>query len=109
MIHKDDMHSFFEKNKLPDGISSFYTTHNSTYNYYEYSNIARLITYCDSKRAEDGEEENPNWNKVVLIPVTTISSSQQIVNFRHDFNLNSVRLVGGKDPIKIRIITSRFN
>lgn len=109
MIHKDDMQAFFEKNKLPDGISSFHTTYNSTYNHYEYSNIARLITYCNSKRAEDGEEENPNWNKILLVPVTTISSNLQIVNFRHDFSLNTVRLVGGKDPIKIRVITSRFN
>ena len=105
MVHKDEMYSFFEKNKLTDDISSFYTTYNSTYNRYEYSNIAELITYCDSKR-----EESADWNKVVLIPVTTITDSNSyIVNFRHDFSLNSVRLVGGKDKIKIRVITSRFN
>ena len=51
-----------------------------------------------------------DWNKVVLIPVSTIvDASGYIVNFRHDFSLNSVRLVGGKDKIKIRVITSRFN
>lgn len=106
MVHKDDMHTFFEKNKLTDNISSFYTVYNSNYNRYEYSNIARLITYCDSKRDESPE----NWNKVVLIPVTTITdSNNSIVNFRHDFSLNSVRLVGGKDKIKIRVITSQFN
>ena len=105
MIHKDEMYSFFEKNKLTDNISSFYTTHNSTYNNYEYSNIARLIPYCASKK---GKSEN--WNKVVLIPVTTIEdSNKNIMNFRHDFSLNSVRLVGGKDKIKIRVITSGFN
>ncbi len=106
MIHKDEMHTFFEKNKLTDDISSFYTTYNGTYNRYEYSNISRLITYCDSKRDESPE----NWNKVVLIPVTTITDSNStIVNFHHDFSLNSIRLVGGKDQIKIRVITSRFN
>ena len=105
MVHKDEMYSFFEKNKLTDDISSFYTTYNSTYNRYEYSNISRLITYCDSKR-----EESENWNKVVLIPVTTITDSNSyIVNFRHDFSLNSVRLVGGNDKIKVRVITSKFN
>lgn len=105
MVHKDEMYSFFEKNKLTDNISSFYTTYNSTYNRYEYSNISRLITYCDSKR-----EESENWNKVVLIPVTTITDSNSyIVNFRHDFSLNSVRLVGGEDQIKVRVITSKFN
>ena len=105
MVHKDDMHSFFEKNKLTDETSSFYTTYNSTYNRYEYNNIANLITYCNSKK---GESEN--WDKVVLIPVTTIlDSSNYIVNFRHDFTLNSIRLVGGKDKIKIQVITSEFN
>ena len=105
MIHKDEMHTFFEKNKLTDEISSFYTTYNSTFNRYEYNNIARLITYCDSKR-----DVSDDWNKVVLIPVSTIvDASGYIVNFRHDFSLNSVRLVGGKDKIKIRVITSRFN
>lgn len=105
MVHKDDMHTFFEKNKLTDNISSFYTVYNSNYNCYEYSNIARLITYCNSKR-----NESADWNKVVLIPVTTITdSNSSIVNFRHDFSLNSVRLVGGKDQIKIRVITSQFN
>ena len=105
MVHKDEMYTFFEKNKLTDDISSFYTTHNSTYNNYEYSNIARLITYCASKK---GQSEN--WNKVVLIPVATITdSNKSILNFRHDFALNSVRLVGGKDKIKIKVITSGFN
>ena len=106
MVHKDDMYTFFEKNKLTDETSSFYTTYNSTYNRYEYNNIARLISYCASKREESPE----NWNKVILIPVTTITdSSNSIVNFRHDFSLGSIRLVGGKDKIKISVITSRFN
>lgn len=105
MIHKDEMHTFFEKNQLTDNISSFYTTYNSTNNGYEYSNIARLINYCNSKQGK-----SPDWNKVVLIPVTVITDSNgSIVNFRHDFSLNSVRLVGGQNKIKIRVITSTFN
>ena len=105
MVHKDEMYTFFEKNKLTDDISSYYTTYNSSYNRYEYNNISRLITYCDSKR-----ETSEDWNKVVLIPVTTIvDSNNYIVNFRHDFSLNSVRLVGGKDNIKIGVTASQFN
>ena len=105
MIHKDEMHTFFEKNKLTDNTSSFYAMYNSTYGRYEYNNIACLITYCSEKR-----EESENWNKVILIPVATITDSNSyIVNFRHDFSLNSVRLVGGKDKIKVRVITSSFN
>lgn len=105
MVHKDEMYSFFEKNRLTDDVSSFYTMYNSTNNRYEYNNIARLITYCDEKR-----DESENWNKVVLIPVSTITdSNSNIVNFRHDFSVNSVRLVGGKNKVRIKVITSRFN
>lgn len=105
MVHKDEMYSFFEKNRLTDDVSSFYTMYNSTYNRYEYNNIARLIAYCDKKR-----DESENWNKVVLIPVSTITdSNSNIVNFRHDFSVNSVRLVGGKDKVRIKVITSKFN
>ena len=105
MVHKDEMYSFFEKNRLTDDVSSFYTTYNSSYNRYEYSNIARLITYCNEKRVK-----SKDWDKVVLIPVTTITdSNNNIVNFRHDFSLNSVRLEGGKNKVKIRLITSSIN
>ena len=105
MVHKDEMHTFFEKNKLTDDLSSYYTTYNSSHNRYEYGNISSLINYCESKR-----ETSADWNKVVLIPVTTIvDSNNYIVNFRHDFSLNSVRLVGGKDKIKIRVTSSQFN
>lgn len=105
MVHKDEMYSFFEKNKLTDDISSFYTTYNSTYNCYEYDNIARLIAYCSEQR-----DKSKDWNKVVLIPVTAIiDSNNYVVNFRHDFTLNSVRLVGGKDKIKIRVVTSKIH
>lgn len=105
MIHKDHMHTFFEKNRLTDNVSSFYTAYNSKLNRYEYPNISRLITYCDGLR-----QQSPEWNKVVLIPVTpTIDSNNSIVNFRHDFSLSTVRLVGGKDKVKVKVISSQFD
>lgn len=121
MVRKGEMESFFEKNKLTDNVSSFYTSFSSTFNRYEFSNIARLIIHCEnerqawldanpSKSEEDYAEEFPDWNKVLLVPVKTIKdSNNSIVNFRHDLSLNSTRLVGGKDPIEIKIITSAFN
>ena len=52
----------------------------------------------------------PDWDKVMLIPVNTIKDSKNnIVNFRHDLNLNSTRLVGGTDKIEIKVISSAFN
>ena len=127
LVRKSEMDGFFEKNKLTDNVTSFYTTFNSTYNSYEYSNIARLIIHCENERqewmtahmaqystAEEAmkayESQFPDWDKVVLVPVKTIKdSNNNIVNYRHDLSLNSTRLVGGDDTILIKVITSAFN
>lgn len=121
MVRKSEMHTFFEKNRLTDNITSYYTTYNSQFNRYEYNNIARLVIHCNNERqawldAHPDKNENdyaiafPDWDKVMLIPVTTIrDSNSNIVNFRHDLSLNSTRLVGGKDLIEIKVISSAFN
>ena len=113
MVRKSEMESFFEKNKLTDNVSSFHTSFNSTFNRYEFSNIARLIIHCENERQawlaanpdkseKDYNNEYPDWNKVLLVPVKTIKdSNKNIVNFRHDLSLNSTRLVGGKDSFEI--------
>ena len=120
MVRKGEMSAFFEKNKLTDNISSYYTTYNGIYNRYEYSNIARLVVHCYNERLNwlqenadkteaDYEAAHPDWNKVVLVPVTTVTdSNKNIVNFRHDLSLNSTRLVGGNDKIEIKVISSSF-
>lgn len=121
MVRKSEMGNFFDKNKLTDNITSYYTTYNSTFNRYEYSNIARLIIHCYNEREawltahpqltnEDYKVMYPDWDKVMLIPVSTVKdSNNEIVNFRHDLNLNSTRLVGGTDQIEIKVISSAFN
>ena len=121
LIRKGEMDTFFEKNRLTDNVSAFYTTYNKTFNRYEYSNIARLVIHAENERQawltahpnateSDYDTTYPDWNKVVLVPVTTIKDSNgSIVNFRHDLSLNSTRLVGGKDRIEIKVISSAFN
>lgn len=121
MVRKSEMNDFFEKNRLTDNVSSFHTAYNSKFNCYEYNNIARLIIHCYNEREawltanpEKTEDEfdkaHPDWNKVILVPVSTVKDSQNnIVNFRHDLSLNSIRLVGGKDSIAIKVISSAFN
>lgn len=55
------------------------------------------------------ESKNPDWNKVVLIPVTsTKDSNGNIVGITHDLKMSSVRLRGGAEQIPIKIVTSRF-
>lgn len=121
MVRKSEMDTFFEKNRLTDNVSSFYTTYDAVYNRYTYSNISRLIIHCYNEReawleAHPGLSEAdyaaayPDWNKVLLVPVATIKdSNSSIVNFRHDLGINSTRLVGGaEDKIEIKIISSAF-
>lgn len=128
MVRKNEMEPFFEKNKLTDNIKSYYCTYSSKFNRYEFNNIARLIIHCENERqawietnkvrynndeeraAAAYETTHPNWNKVLLVPVTTVrDSNNNIVNFRHDLSLNSTRLIGGKDKIEIKVISSAFN
>lgn len=116
MVRKSDMYNFFLKNKSHDKITSFYTTFNSTYNQYVFNNISRLINYCYAEYEEnvatdpDWTTKNPDWNKVVLIPVTTTTDNiGNIVGLTHDLKMSSVKLRGGETNIAIKVVKSRFN
>ncbi len=120
MIPKDSLYSFFENEDIVDYKKSFLATYSSTYNYYSFSNISGMITYMDETKQEglksnpNWVEENPDWNKVVIIPVSiTTNSSSQIVKVVHDMSLTSTRLIGGSensyDPITISVIYSKFS
>ena len=123
LLRKQDLKSFFEENKVNDNITSFTTTHNSVAtNQYTFQNIARLVSTCinekkaarDKAREEAGgtwDEEawdkewntsNPDWNKVLLIPVTittqsTGSNTTTTTAVQHDLQPGYARLQGG-DP-----------
>ena len=117
MVRKCDMYKFFLKNKLADSKTSFITGFTSSTNEYTFSNIASLIKACHREYQEgvennsNWEAENPDWNKVVLIPVsTTEDSNNSIVKIMHDISISSVRLRGGTEyEIPIEVITSKFN
>ena len=117
MVRKCDMYKFFLKNKLADNKTSFITGFTSSTNEYTFSNIASLIKACYREYQEGTENnsnwevENPDWNKVVLIPVSTTEDSKgSIVKLMHDISISSVRLRGGTEyEIPIEVITSKFN
>lgn len=97
LIRKRFKDSFFEKNQLADGISSYLASHTSNTNQYTFSNVTKLINACIADREvaveklksgsitlEDIKDENgvpvtvstieaweekTEWDKVVLIPV----------------------------------------
>ena len=117
MVRKSNMHRFFIKNELTDGESSYLSTFNSSKNEYQFSNIANMLRLCyeeymnGTKDDPDWENKNPDWNKVVLIPVnTTEDTNGYVVKITHDTDIKSARLRGGESyRIPIEIISSKFN
>ena len=118
LIRKKEKDSFFKENKLTDGISSYLTSHSRNINQYSFNNITQLINACivdkEEARKKAGsswdekawENNNPDWNKVVLIPVLVTydssssnsyyGTSSNIISIQHDLKPGYVRLKGGK-------------
>ena len=117
MVRKAEMHRFFLKYDLADSKSSYLTTFTSSSNEYIFNNIGNLFKLCYKEYLEgrnsdpEWESKNPEWNKVVLIPVTTTEdSNKNIVKIVHDIGIGSVKLRGGTGyNIPIQVITSKFN
>lgn len=136
MLPKAQMRSFFEKPNVADGQWSYTASYDYSKNSYDFSNIGRLIVLLKSKRDNESgvlytdteaqrkekyavwEQNNPDWNKVVLLPVTVEtqttnnSSGSQVVTplrVNTDFSLKSVKLEGGETGnLKLNVIYSRF-
>lgn len=123
MVRKTDAKSFFENKQVSDNRLSYTTTFDSIYNTYTFGNICRLLSYCNNEKRTQMQEMglteaqwealNPDWNKVLLIPVKTSTAVKdgltQQVSVTNDMNLNSIRLVGGDTPIQMQVIYSKFN
>lgn len=121
MVRKKEMFSFFEENKMYNDQTSFLCQYSGN-NTYTFSNIAPLITYCINERNKGletdpkWEAKNPDWNKVVLIPVKpeTVTSNQvtQIVGVSNSLGMESAKLKGGTEPdheLKMQIFYTTFN
>ena len=127
LVRKQNLSNFFENHQVSDAQQSFTTTFISTYNSYTFDNIGRLLSYCkDEKMAgmkaenmteEEWETAHPDWNHVVLVPVTVTTAvatdaygttSEVAVN--HDLSLCSTKLVRGTEakPISMQVIYSSF-
>lgn len=120
MVQKDSLKSFFEKSKLADNRTSYTASYSSTGTYknaYTFQNIANLVSAMYKNKGK-GE----NWNKVVLVPVNVITTTQGyttvISKINHDMSLASTRLKRGvittdsngkeTSPIQIKVIYSKF-
>lgn len=139
MVEADSLNAFFEQSKLTDNRSSYTATFSastSKKNAYTFYNISNLVTKMHNAKLE-GEKKNanwvnehPNWNKVMLVPVTlktsTINNSTVVTKINHDMSLSSTRLIKATDdankdytldksgnkvatgPVQIKVIYSRF-
>lgn len=129
MLRKSVLKSFFESRSVPNNYTSYVTDFSQQFNSYTFTNIANLVTYLNKVRndgagvkATDSEAQrrskyltweakNPDWNKVVLIPVITNTNSYgNIISVSHDLSMASTKLTGGPDiPVNITVIYSSFS
>lgn len=138
LIRKNKMNEFFENSELPNSTDSFLSNaYTSSSSAYQFSNIAQLITDLKIERDEGAgvekqddeatrnakyalwEEANPEWNKVMLVPVdayyTTSTSyygttSKTLRSLHHNLGLSSARLEGNtENPLQIQVVYSRLN
>lgn len=119
MIPSDSIYSFFENGNIANYKQSFLATYSGSNsstaeaNTYTFNNIASLVSFmADNKRNGMKNDpkwlsQHPNWNKVVLIPVTaTYNSSNELYKVTHDMSLTSTKL--NNTNVKLYVIYSRF-
>ncbi len=119
LVRKDKMQEFFAKNNAADKTESFVASYSTKYGTYTFENIAAMVEKIYSDRtdwiAENGgdnaayEQACPDWNKVVLIPVSAnVDSRNSAISYSLDIRMHQVKLIGGDTPIKIKTIRSKF-
>ncbi len=119
MIETDSVQSFFEQGKVANYKQTFLGSYSKSANKYAFNNVGGIINAMNKARNEglksdpQWEAHHPNWNKVMLVPVSTTTvtynNTTRIVGIHNDMSLTSTRLVGGNTPIAINIIYSRFD
>lgn len=122
LVPKDSMYTFFENEEIIDNVTAFLATNaSSDYslsgsdnedNTYTFNNVSELVVQMMENKNNGVASED--WNKAVIIPVTTTSnSSGSIVKIVHDMSLSQTKLVGGednqKDDILVTVIYSKFS
>jgi hypothetical protein len=125
LVRKQNLSNFFENHQVSDNQQSFTSFYLPTYNSYSFENLSRLISFCQHEKQADmkasgmteeaWEAAHPDWNHVVIVPVTVATALDNYgntaqVSVNHDMSLCSTKLVRGTkaNPIKMQVIYSRF-
>ena len=135
LIRKGDIKKFFENNELTNNITSYAAVHNAvSTNTYTFPNIARLVTTCITEKesakkkaaAQAGFNEsaweaewianNPDWDKVLLIPVVMVYEqtggySTTLTSIQNDLKPAYAKLRGGAkgDALQIEVTYTSFD
>ena len=130
------MYKFFEKENLPDSKTSYISVYDASNNAYSFANIGQLLTILKNERDAGAgvvrteseevrnakyaqwEAANPDWNKVILIPVqadytTTTNiygvSTKTLQRVRNLMGMTSVKIEGGANAApQMSVVYSRF-
>jgi len=124
MVPKDSLYTFFENRQLFNNLTTFRAQLASSTNLYTFTNISSLIMRMEKLRKEGLKSDpewtmkHPDWNKVVLVPVTVTAtaassySASVITGVSHSMNISSTKLVGGSqnpyDPIQLNVVYAKF-
>ena len=110
LIQKDSLYSFFEHKRVADYKTSFLATYDRANNSYTFNNIGSVIKVTKLKK--DAGKLSKDWNKLVVIPVTTsyytINQTQILTKVAHDMSLAGTKLVGGSNKQTLSVIYSHF-
>lgn len=124
LIRKDMLKSFFDGSHNVDNMESYVASYSEKYGTYTYSNIAAMVEKihydrdkwlkannmeADAAGIAAYSQERPDWDKVVLVPVTVNLNAQKgALSYSLDMDMHQVKLIGGDTKIKIKTIRSKF-
>ena len=108
IIPLDSVDNFFKQQQVCNYKTTFTASYSSSVNGYTFENISNLM-----KEMYHNRYTSANWNKAVLIPVsTTYNSNSEMTSCKHDLSMKSTRLIGGPNntnpPISMSIIYGKF-
>lgn len=104
MVRADDYEDFFEKNKIYDDKTSFLATYDKNTNSYTFSKLNRLVSHIFAEKRAGNTSEN--WDKVLLVPVTTDVDTQNdnaVIGISNDLSVSAARLFGGVNGEKLEM------
>lgn len=113
LLRKSEVNSFFEESKNYDNRSSFIAQFNTSDYSYSFTRLNRLISqiFNEMRTQPEPPEGWDEYNKLVLIPVSTEYDAQQqnIIGLSHDLKVNSAKLIGGEngDKLDVEVIYTR--